>query len=103
MGYVFTPVLRANLASELRTQDSRIPLPISLDKPLEHRLEYAGDDWSRHISPVREEKGAGGAEQEGIYDAAFEASKNPKGVTTLCPPSDIVSKAENILKTKGRR
>jgi hypothetical protein len=30
------------------------------------------------------------------------ASRRADGVATECPPSDILYKAENILKTKGR-
>jgi hypothetical protein len=56
-----------------------------------------------HLSGGREEKCARSAGQEGIDDAAFEASNTPNGIATLCPPSDNVSKADNILKTKSRK
>jgi hypothetical protein len=45
---------------------------------------------------------APGAKPEGIYDAAFPASKPPKSVATFSPPIDNLPKAVNILKTKGR-
>jgi hypothetical protein len=55
------------------------------------------------MSRGREGKRARESKQEGIDDAACEASNTPNGIATQCPPSDSVPEAENILKTKGRK
>jgi hypothetical protein len=56
------------------------------------------------LSPVGGEgKRARRAEQEGNYAAVFAASTTQNCMGTSSPSGDIVSKAENMLKTKGQK
>jgi hypothetical protein len=48
------------------------------------------------------ERNTGRREQKGTYDAIFPALPLTNCRSTLCPFLDIVSEAENILKTKNR-
>jgi hypothetical protein len=56
-----------------------------------------------HLSGGLEGRRHRPAEQEGIYDAVFPSSTPHNSTGTLCPVSDKIPYAENILKTKGKK